>query len=402
VNDQDKFEIVNIVKKFADLGMTFYATKGTADVIRSLGLECTDVARLSTNSEIFKLMDDGKIDYIVYTGKTDMESITNYMSLHHHAILLGITVLTSLDTTNALADCIAGRYSQFNTELIDINNLRKAKLDLKFNKMQSCGNDYIVFNNMCNKVTCPESLAINILDRHYGIGGDGVVMIETSKVADAKIRVFSRDGSDSAFGANPLRCVAKYLFDNKFVLSDVMHIETSRGVKTVTINSFNQKVSSVAVNLGTPTFKPQKDAEDVIQKTFEIDGKSYTITYVNIGNPHVIIFCDSIDDVNMEALGQAVVSSGLFPADVFVNCVRFVNNVTLRTRIWERENGETFSCGTAAAAAAIAAVKCGFCVSDKVITVKMKGGDMFVKCLENGEIEVDGSVKRSFEGVFEI
>ncbi|MDE6850371.1 MAG: carbamoyl-phosphate synthase large subunit, partial [Clostridia bacterium] len=114
INDNDKLEIINIVKKFADLGLTLYATKGTADVIRSLGLDCTDVARLSTNDEIFKLMDDGKIDYIVYTGKTDMESITNYMSLHHHAILLGITVLTSLDTPNALADVIAGRYNQFN------------------------------------------------------------------------------------------------------------------------------------------------------------------------------------------------------------------------------------------------------------------------------------------------
>ncbi len=117
INDQDKPEIINIVKKFADLGLTLYATKGTCKVIKSLGLDCFEVARLSSNDEIFKLMDEGKIDYVVYTGKTDVESITNYMSLHHHAILLGITVLTSLDTTNALADVIAGRYNQFNTEL---------------------------------------------------------------------------------------------------------------------------------------------------------------------------------------------------------------------------------------------------------------------------------------------
>jgi carbamoyl-phosphate synthase large subunit len=402
VNDQDKFEIVNIVKKFADLGMTFYATKGTADVIRSLGLECTDVNRLSTNDDIFKLMDEGKIDYIVYTGKTDMESITNYMSLHHHAILLGITVLTSLDTTNALADCIAGRYSQFNTELVDINNLRKEKLELKFSKMQSCGNDYIVFNNMCNKVTCPESLAINILDRHYGIGGDGVVMIETSQVADAKIRVFSRDGSDNNFGVNQLRCVAKYLFDKQFVPNDTMRIETNHGIKEVSINSFNQKVSSVAVNLGKPEFTTAKLDGEIINRNIDIDDKTYTITYVNVGNPHCVIFCDRIDDVNIDQLGQSIVSCGLFPSDVFISCVRFVNNVTLRTRIWEKENGETFSCGTAAAAAAIAAVACGYCVNDKVITVKMKGGDMFVKYLPAGDVEVDGPIKKSFEGVFEI
>jgi len=180
INDQDKPEIVNIVKKFADLGLDLYATKGTADVIRSVGLECTDVARLSSNEEIFKLMDEGKVDYIVYTGKTDVESISNYISLHHHAILKGITVLTSLDTTNALADVIAGRYNEFNTELVDINNLRRNKLQLKFSKMHSGGNDYIFFNNFGREITCPESLAINFSDRHYAIGADGVVLIEKS------------------------------------------------------------------------------------------------------------------------------------------------------------------------------------------------------------------------------
>ncbi len=127
INDQDKFEIINIVKKFADLGLTLYATKGTCQVIKSLGLECTEIARLSSNEEIFKLMDEGKIDYIVYTGKTDVESISNYISMHHHAILLGITVLTSLDTTNALADVLAGKFNQFNTELVDVNNFVKEK-----------------------------------------------------------------------------------------------------------------------------------------------------------------------------------------------------------------------------------------------------------------------------------
>ena len=196
INDQDKFEIVNIVKKFADLGLNLYATKGTADVIRSIGLECTDVARLSSNEEIFKLMDEGKVDYVVYTGKTDIESISNYISLHHHAILKGITVLTSLDTTNALADVIAGRYNEFNTELVDINNLRKQKLKLEFSKMHSGGNDYIFFNNFGGEITCPESLAINFSDRHYAIGADGVVLIEKSEIADAKVRIFNRDGSE--------------------------------------------------------------------------------------------------------------------------------------------------------------------------------------------------------------
>ena len=214
------------------------------------------------------------------------------MSLHHHAILLGITVLTSLDTTNALADVIAGRYNEFNTELVDINNLRKEKLKLSFSKMHSCGNDYIFFNNIDNRITCPESLAINFSDRHYAIGADGVVMIENSDVADAKMRVFNRDGSDGGLAANPLRCVAKYLFDNKMA-GENMTIESSSGVKELSVKSFNGKASSVSVNLGKPVFDgnliPSALEGEVINREVGFGGKSYNITLVNVGNPHCVI-----------------------------------------------------------------------------------------------------------------
>lgn len=403
INDQDKFEIVNIVKKFADLGLNLYATKGTANVIRSIGLECTDVARLSSNSEIFKLMDEGKIDYIVYTGKTDIESITNYMSLHHHAILLGITLLTSLDTANALADVIAGRYNQFNTELVDINNLRKEKLKLNFCKMHSCGNDYIFFNNMNNAITCPESLAINFSDRHYAIGGDGIVMIEKSGIADAKMRVFNRDGSDGGMAANPLRCVAKYLYDNGIVNSDTISIETSSGVKNLTVNSFNGKASSVSVNLGKPEklIIDDKSAESA-ELWVKVNEKGYKVNFINIGNPHCVVFCDKVDDVDIEELGQAINEMGCIPQGVYVECVRVVNNLTLKMRVWEKRNGETLACGTAAAAATVAAVENGYCTRDAIITVKLKGGDLFVKYHENGEVDLDGTAKLSFEGLIEI
>ncbi len=403
INDQDKFEIVNIVKKFADLGLTFYATKGTCNVIKSLGIDCTEVARLSSNEEIFKLMDEGKIDYIVYTGKTDVESISNYMSLHHHAILLGITVLTSLDTTNALADVIAGRYNEFNTELVDINNLRKEKLKLSFSKMHSCGNDYIFFNNIDNRITCPESLAINFSDRHYAIGADGVVMIENSDVADAKMRVFNRDGSDGGLAANPLRCVAKYLFDNKMA-GENMTIESSSGVKELSVKSFNGKASSVSVNLGKPVFDgnliPSALEGEVINREVGFGGKSYNITLVNVGNPHCVIFCEKVDDIDIEALGQIITETGYFPQGVYVEIVRVVNNMTIKMRVWEKVSGETWACGTAAAAAAVASIVCGYCAND--VTVKLKGGDLFVKLNADGEVELDGTVRQSFEGMIEI
>ena len=406
INDQDKYEIVNIVKKFADLGLTFYATKGTANVIRSLGIECTEVARLSTNDDIFKLMDEGKIDYVVYTGKTDMESITNYISLHHHAILLGITVLTSLDTTNALADCIAGRYTQFNTELVDINHLRREKLKLNFCKMHSCGNDYIFFNNFDNKITCPESLAINFSDRHYGIGSDGIVMIEKSDIADCKVRVFNRDGSEAGLAANPLRCVAKYVFDKHIVNSDKISIEVCGGVKTLEVVSFNGVASSVSVNLGAATFDPQEipanTEGEVVFAPVSFDEKVYDTVAVNVGNSHCITFCDKVDDVDLENLGQAVLASGMFPGIAYVECARIVNDLTIKLRVWDRVNGETMACGTAAAAVVAAAVRAGKCARGKVITVKLRGGDLFVKCLDNGDLVLDGSVKQSYEGVIEI
>ncbi|MCD8286140.1 MAG: carbamoyl-phosphate synthase large subunit [Clostridia bacterium] len=396
VNDKDKFEIVNIVKKFADLGFTFYATHGTAEVIRSIGIDCTDVARLSSNDEIIKLMDDGKIDYIVYTGKTDIESITNYISMHHHAILLGITVLTSLDTTNSLADCIAGRYNQFNTELIDINRLRTEKLKLKFSKMHSCGNDYIFFNNFDGMITCPESLAINFSDRHYAIGGDGLVMIDHSDIADARMEVYNTDGSDAGFAANPLRCVAKYLYDNGLA-GETMTIETCRGVKELTVIPFNGKASSVAVNLGKPVF-------DLAASNTEISTSAgtYKVSYVNVGNPHCVVFADRIEDLDIETIGQSLLDTGLFPANSFIDLVRVVNDVTLRLRIWDKENGEMLACGTAAAATAVAAIENGLCRKDEIITVKLAGGDLFVQYKDDGTVSLDGSVKLSFDGTIEI
>ena len=405
VNDQDKFEIVNIVKKFADLGLTLYATKGTCQVIKSLGLECNEVARLSSNEEIFKLMDEGKIDYIVYTGKTDVESISNYISMHHHAILLGITVLTSLDTANALADVIAGRYNQFNTELVDINKLRKEKLKLNFCKMHSCGNDYIFFNNMDGGITCPESLAINFSDRHNAIGADGVVMIEKSDIADAKMRVFGKDGSESGLAANPLRCVAKYLFDNGLA-GETVKVECNCGVKELAVNSFNCKASSVSVNLGKAVFDgcsiPSEFNGEIIDKELIFGGQTYRATIVNVGNPHCVVYCETIDDVDIESLGQAVNDSGYFPHGVFVECVRIVNNVTVKMRVWDKVNGETRSCGTAAAAVAVSAIIGGHCRRNEIITVKSNGGDLFVKLNENDEIELDGTVKQSFEGTIQI
>lgn len=259
---------------------------------------------------------------------------------------------------------------------------------------------------MDDKITCPESLAINFCDRHYGIGADGIVMIEKSEIADAKMRVFNRDGSDGGMAANPVRCVAKYLYDNRIVNSETITVETCCGVKELAINSFNGVATSASVNLGKATFDgkeiPSTFNGKMCNKTINFNGKDYNVTLVNVGIPHCIIFCDKVDEENLEELGQFVNDTNYFPRGIFVNCVRVVNNITVKMRVWTKDNYESLSCGTAAAAAVAAAVENGYCLKDQVVTAKLKGGDLFVKCNSNGDIEVDGSVKQSYEGVIEI
>ena len=406
INDQDKFEILGLAKKFSDLGLNIYATKGTADTIRTLGVEVTTVDRLSHSEEIFRLMDEGKIDYIVYTGKTDMDSINDYIRMYHHAILLGITTLTSLDTANALADIIASRFNENNTELVDINHLRTDKLKLNFIKMQSCGNDYIFFDNMDGKITCPESLAINFVDRHYGIGGDGITLIEKSDVADAKMRIFNKDGSEGAMAGNSIRCVAKYLFDNGLVKDKNITIETLSGVKELQLYTFNGKVSSVSVDMGKAVLDGKSipstlEGETVVGRKISIGGQDYTVTLVNVGNPHCVVFCDKVDAVDVANVGPMFEYAEYFPQRINAEFVRVVNDKTLKMRVWERGNGETLACGTGAAASVVAAVLNGYCKQDEDITVKVRGGDLIVRYSSDGSVRLTGSVKQVFEGTVE-
>ena len=407
VNDQDKFEIVSIAKKFADLGCNLYATAGTAKVISDLGIDVTIVDRLKATKQVSKLMDDGKIDYIIYTGKTDVDSINDYIELHHHAILLGITVLTSLDTANALCDIIASKFTEYNTELVDINNLRTKKTEISFVKMQSCGNDYIYFEDLDGKITCPESLAVNFVDRHYGIGGDGIVLIERSDVADARMRIFNQDGSEGQMAGNSIRCVAKYLYEKGIVKKETMTIETLSGVREVKVYSFGGIVTSASADLGKAVLDGEKipsvwKGEKIVGQPMEIDGVTYHVTLVNMGNPHCIIFCDKVDDVPVETLGPKIEHSEYFPAKTNVEFIRVVNESTIKMRVWERGNGETWACGTGAAAAAVACVLNGLCKMDTDITVKVKGGDLVAHYRsEDGHVILTGNVEKVYDGTVE-
>ena len=281
-------------------------------------------------------------------------------------------------------------------------------MELKFTKMQACGNDYIYFNNFDGKITCPESLAINFVSRHYGIGGDGIVLIEKSDVADAKMHIYNRDGSAGGVGGNSIRCVGKYLLEKGIVKDkDVVRIETDHGINEVRLYSINGKVRSASVNLGEVRLKGAeipcvwKEEEQIVGKEIEIGGQKYSATLVNIGNPHCVVFCDKVDDVDVETVGPLFEHSEYFPNRINTEFIRVVNPVTIKMRVWERGNGETWACGTGAAAAAVACVLNGFCRKDTNITVKLRGGDLIVNYKSDNTVELMGPVITTFEGKIE-
>ena len=268
--------------------------------------------------------------------------------------------------------------------------------------MHSCGNDYIFFNNMDNRITCPESLAINFADRHYAIGGDGIVLIEKSDIADAKVRVFNSDGSDAGISVNPLRIAAKYLYDNGIVTNEELTLEMCGKAEKLSVSCFNGAASSVSVKLEGPVVDRYELPEGLVTYA-RYGGKQKDAYKVKIGKNHFVTFCDKIDDVDFEDYSQELSSKlDFYPEIDFIECVRVVNNVTLRMRVLGKISGETWSCGTAVAAAALAAIDMGECVTGEIITVKLKGGDLFVKVCEDGSVEIDGPVKQAFKGIIEI
>lgn len=405
VTKQDRFEIVNLAKKLDDLGAKIWATPETAKAIESLGINVSVVNKLREDHSIMDLVESGQLDYIVYTGKSDKKSIADYIKLHNRANQLGIATITSLDTANAVADIIASRYKQTNTELVDINHMRKEKGILKFSKMQGTGDDYIFFNNQCGIITCPESFAIEFTDRHKGIGGDGIVLIEDSEIADAKMRIFNIDGSEGKMAGNSIRCVGKFLYDNNIVKKDMMTIETASGIRELSLFTRNGKVSSVTVDMGKAQLAPDKipvdiQADRIMDYTANIGAAEYKINCCAVGNPHCVVFVDNVDKVDIENIGPQFETADIFPERINTEFVRVVNATTLKMRVWERGNGETQACGTGACAAVICAVENGFCNKGENITVKVKGGDLIVNYTDD-KVTLTGDCNLVYKGEIE-
>ena len=405
VEENDYDEIISLAKRFYDLGTDIYATAGTADGIAQLGIPVIPVADAGESGEITELLESGKIGYVIYTGAVRDRSIGDYIALHRRAMQLGIPCLTSLDTANALADIIASRFNCSNTELVNINRMRNRRRRIRFFKMQSAGNDYIFLPNFDGAISCPESLCVSLCPEHYGIGGSGIVLIEKSTVADAKMRHFNRDGSEGKMAGNNIRCVGKYLYDEGIVSDEDITIETASGVHKLHLHIRDGLVNSVSVEMGKAELRanmlPAKaDTEKLIDCPITVAGETYRATCVGVGNPHCVVFMKDIDRLDLETLGPKFEYHEMFPERINTEFVRVVNRSTLRMRVWERGNGETLACGTGACAAVIAACENGFCDKGKDITVKLKGGDLVVNYTDE-QVILNGSAVKVFEGEFE-
>ena len=402
VNHRDQPEVVGIARRLDDMGFKLYATDGTAREIAHLGTDVEIVGKLGQDSRVFQLLEDGSIDYVILTGSMEPEYIKDFIRLNHRCVQLGIPCLTSLDTASALTDILASRYTQKNTELIDICHLREERQKIRFAKMETCGNDYIFLENFEGEITCPESLCVSLCDRHYGVGADGIVLMEKSEVADAKIKMYNADGSEGAMAGNALRCMGKYLYDNGIVDKDVLTIETDKGIKTVKLYILGGKATSATVDMGYATLDTTALGLNLPQATVvdypvEVDGTSYNITCVDMGNPHCVVFCDRVDRVDVAGIGPKFEHAQYFPDRINTEFIRVVNPTTIKMRVWERGSGETMACGTGACAAVVAATANGLCAKGSDVTVKVRGGDLLVNYTDE-RITLTGDAKLVYTG----
>jgi len=408
VKDQDKAQMIHVAHKFAKLGFRLYATGGTAEKLKSVGLETVAVGKIyESDDNILPLIENGEISYVISTSTRGRNPDLDSVKMRRKAVERSVPCLTSVDTANAIADCLMSKYWDTTIELVNINNMRSGKRKLQFTKMQACGNDYVYFNCLDNKqITDPESLSIKLSDRHLGIGGHGVVLIEPSDKVDAKISIYNMDGTPGGVGGNALCCVTKYLYDEGIVRKPEVHIETEGFIRRIQVSTTGNIVSMMTADMGPVDFSPASipttiDGDKIIGKSVKIDGDSYKMTCLNIGNSHGVIFCDDVHSLDVAELGSKIESDPIFPEKVNVGFVQILNEASLFMRQWELGNGETQSCGTCACAAAVAAVENGFCQKDTDIMVKMPGGDLVVR-YDGQRVFMIGTATKCFDGVIEI
>ena len=252
---------------------------------------------------------------------------------------------------------------------------------MKFTKMHGIGNDYVYVNCFKEVVKDPAAVAKFVSDRHFGIGADGLILIKPSDIADCEMDMYNLDGSQGAMCGNGIRCVAKYVFDYGIVNKTSISIATRSGIKYLDLSVKDGRVSMVKVNMGSPILTASQipvvsSKEEVIDDPLEVDGTTYRITAVSMGNPHAIVYMDDVDSLEIDKIGPAFENHIAFPDRVNTEFVKVIDPHTVQMRVWERGSGETLACGTGACAVAVASILNGLTDGSRPVTVKLLGGNL--------------------------
>ena len=253
---------------------------------------------------------------------------------------------------------------------------------MRFTKMQGLGNDYVYVNCFRENVENPSEIAIKVSDRHFGIGSDGLILIKPSEVADFRMDMYNADGSQAEMCGNGIRCVAKYVYDYGLTDQTEISVETLAGIKYLKLQIADGKVSRITVNMGQPELVPDKipvqaDGDRVVDEPIVVNGVTYKMTCVSMGNPHCIVFVDDTADFPLEEIGPMFENHERFPKRVNTEFIQILNRNEVNMRVWERGSGETLACGTGACASAVACVLNG--LTEDEITLHLLGGDLSVR-----------------------
>lgn len=276
---------------------------------------------------------------------------------------------------------------------------------IRFTKMHGISNDYIYINCMNGQPECPQHLSVEMSDRHTGVGGDGIILICPSEIADFKMRIFNADGSEAKMCGNGSRCVGKYVYDYGLTDKTRITLETLSGIKVLSLHLRDGKVDTVTVDMGEPVLTPceipvRHDGDSMIDHKVISAGKEYRLTAVSMGNPHGVIFGADPDSLPLEAIGPGLECHDMWQDRANIEFASVLSPSEIKMRVWERGSGETMACGTGACATAVAAVLNG--LTGRRVTVHLRGGDLTIEWRpDDNHVYMTGSATTVFEGTYE-
>lgn len=281
---------------------------------------------------------------------------------------------------------------------------------LPFTKMHGLGNSYIYINAIETDMTGVDlaELAQQISNVNTGIGSDGLILIAPSEIADVKMIMYNKDGSEGKTCGNGLRCVAKYSYENQLVTSKTFAIETKAGLVDAEVSFIEDQVDVVTINMGEPLLNRSqipmlgKEQEKIVNEPFQIGDQLLQLTAVSMGNPHAIFFVEDINAAPLYEFGPIITNDSRFPEGVNVEFVEIVNEREMNFRVWERGSGVTQACGTGACAATVAAILNGYAPKNEAVTVHLDGGDLEIRLDQHNQVWMTGAAEVTATGTYQL